>query len=460
MKSSTTSTALALVMALGAGPVLAAAEWTFSDIDADGNGELSQAEFEQVSRSAFRSWDADADQRLSDEELYHGMFVSWDTNQDDRLDQQEYDIGSMAWFADNRPAAFEDLDADRDGSVSRDDFARGMSEAGAIEGSGPEGMQYQVFHAALFGLYDTGGSGQISRDDYAAKSDSKLVGGPDTVALTAAEPGTGSALTSGRTGADGTELTAGNTATDVPEGDLGVDTAHTTTSIGTQAIRPEEVIRLSDWNSDDLYVNGLSVDDMIDDAQVYGVNGDEIGSVENVVFSNDGRVLSLVAEVGGFWDLFDTHVNVPWDEVVVGAEGRISIPVTEENVEDYATWKTGYLTEGDAGAGVAVVDDDLETGPAIFRATDLIGSYSRIRDGEGKAYRNYGYVNDLVIRDGRLQAVVVNPDTGYGMTPGAYAYPYYGWGWNARRPYYDMPYRAGDVADVGALDYERFEYAE
>lgn len=460
MKSSTTSTALALVMALGTGPSLAAAEWTFSDIDADGNLELSQAEFEQVSRSAFRSWDADADQRLNDEELYQGIFVSWDANQDGRLDQQEYDTGSTAWFADNRPASFDDLDADRDGAVSQGDFARGMSDAGAIEGSGPEGMQYEDFHVALFGLYDMGGTGAISSDDYAAKSDSKLVGGPDTVALTAAEPGTGSALTSDPTGAAGTELTAGNTATEVPEGDLGVDTAQTTTAIGTQAIRPEEVIRLSDWNSDDLYVNGLSVDDMIDDAEVYGVNGEEIGSVENVVFSNDGRVLSLVAEVGGFWDLFDTHVNVPWDEVVVGADGRLSIPVTEENVEDYSTWKTGYLTAGDAAAGVAVVEDDLETGPSIFRATDLIGSYSRIRDGEGQSYRNYGYVNDLIVRDGQLQAVVVNPDTGFGMTPGAYAYPYYGRGWNVGRPYYDMPYGTNDVADVGALDYERFEYSE
>lgn len=452
MKSSTASTALALVMALGAGPAFAAAEWTFSDIDADGDLELSQSEFEQVSRAAFRSWDADADQRLSDDELYRGVFVSWDSNQDDRLDEQEFATGSRAWFADDRPGTFDDLDADGD------DFARGMSDAGAIEGSGPEGMQYQDFHAALFGLYDTGGRGRISQDDYASMRDSKLVGGPDTVALTEAEAGTGSALTSGETGAAGTELTAGNTATAVPEGDLGVDAAQTTAAVDTQAIRPQEVIRLSEWNSDDLYLNGLSVDDMIDDAEVYGVNGEEIGSVENVVFSNDGRVLSLVAEVGGFWDLFDTHVNVPWEEVVVGAEGRLSIPVTEENVEDYSTWKTGYLTAGDADAGVAVVDDDLETGPSIFRATDLIGSYSRIRDGE--SYRNYGYVNDLVIRDGQLQAVVVNPDTGYGMTPGGYAYPYYGWGWNVGRPYYDMPYGADDVADVGALDYERFEYAE
>jgi hypothetical protein len=503
MKYTTTSSALALVLALGAAPAFAAAEWTFDDIDADGDLELTNAEFEQISLSVFRSWDADADQRLSDEEIYGGILVSWDGDQDGSLTEQEYRDGAGVWFARGGVPAFSDLDRDGDDAVTRDEFAAGMSEAGALD-TGADGMQYQDFHAALFALYDTGGTGAIDRDDYAAMSDSRMVGGPATVALTQAEPGTGSALTAGEDGADGTEYTAGDTRTREPAGGVsamsstgvgemsavgvgadgaadedvtavaqvddaaGMDVDATgTAAIGSRTIRPEEVVALSEWNADDLYVNGLSVDDMIDDAEVYGQTGDEIGSIENVVFSNDGRVLSIVAEVGGFWDLFDTHVNIPWDQVTLGADGRVTIPVTEENVEDYSTWKTGYLAGPEAAEGVEVVDDDLETGPTLFRATDLIGAYARLRDGEtGQAdaaaggYRNYGYVNDLIIRDGQLQAVVVSPDDGYGLGRGAYPYPYYGWGWNARRPYYDMPYGRGDVAESRPLDYERFEYAE
>ncbi len=503
MKHKTSSTALALVLALGAAPAFAAAEWTFDDIDADGDLELTSAEFEQVSLSVFRAWDADADQRLSDDEVYGGVLVSWDGDQDGMLTEQEYRDGAAVWFPNGQTPAFSDLDADGDDAVSGEEFASGMSQAGALD-TGADGMQYQDFHAALFALYDGSETGGIDQNDYAAMSDSRMVGGSSTVALTQAEPGTGSALTAGPDGAAGTELTAGDTRTREPAGGVGtmgspgvgemsavgvgadgtadgdvtavaqvdgmaepgVD-ATGTAAIGSQTVRPEEVITLSEWNTDELYVNGLSVDDMIDDAEVYGPTGDEIGSIENVVFSNDGRVLSIVAEVGGFWDMFDTHVNIPWDEVVLGADGRVAIPVTEENVEDYATWKTGYLAGPEAAEGVEVVDDDLETGPTLFRATDLIGNYARLRDGEagqtaGMAggYRNYGYVNDLIIRDGELQAVVVSPDDGYGLGRGAYAYPYYGWGWNAGRPYYDMPYGRGDIAESRPLDYERFEYTE
>lgn len=430
MKSSMTSTALALVLALGTGPAIAAAEWTFSDVDADNDLELSGREFEQVSRGAFSAWDRDQNQRISGDELYQGLYVSWDADQDGMLTRDEYDRGYLGWFGDGNEVAYDDLDANDDAMLEQNEFASGIRNSGQLGNWNVDGdgVDWQTFHTALYGIYDADRSDTVSQAEYDAYGNQRMAG-------------TNTAMT--------------NTAMN---DDAGVDAAQTTAAVGNQTVTPQEVVTLSEWNTDDLYVNGLSVDDMIDDADVYGVNGEEIGSIENVIFSNDGRVISVVAEVGGFWDMFDTHVNVPWDEVRVNAEGEIAIPVTEENVEDYSTWKTGYLTAGEAGGNVEVVDDDLETGPALFRATDLIGDYSRIRDGD--SYRNYGYINDLIIRDGQLQAVVVSPDSGYGMTRGAYAYPYYGWGWNAGRPYYDMPYGAGDVADVGALDYERFEYAE
>lgn len=225
MKNSLPPTALALLLALGTAPAIAAAEWTFSDIDRDGNRELSQDEFEQVSRAVFRSWDADTDQKLSERELYRGIFVSWDYDQNGVLDQQEYEAGSKAWFSAARPRSFAEFDLGGEGTITPDAFARGMGEAGAIEGGGADGMQYRDFHLALFGLYDSGGTGAISEDDYAAKSKSKLVGGPDTVGLTEAEPGTGSALTSGESGAAGKDFTAGNTATDRPDRKRGDHTA-------------------------------------------------------------------------------------------------------------------------------------------------------------------------------------------------------------------------------------------
>ena len=70
---------------------------------------------------------------------------------------------------------------------------------------------------------------------------------------------------------------------------------------------------LATWNYDPLYAEGWSVDNMFDETDVIGDNGEEIGDVENIIFSNDGQILGIIAQVGGFWDIGDTHVFVPWN---------------------------------------------------------------------------------------------------------------------------------------------------
>src|SRR5512145_81447 len=82
-----------------------------------------------------------------------------------------------------------------------------------------------------------------------------------------------------------------------------------------------EVVPLADWGYDELYTSGQSVDEMLD-ADVVGPTGEEIGDVENILFRADGKVLSVIAEIGGFIDIGDTHVSVPWEEVKVSAGGE------------------------------------------------------------------------------------------------------------------------------------------
>lgn len=99
------------------------------------------------------------------------------------------------------------------------------------------------------------------------------------------------------------------------------------------------------------------------------------------------------------------------------------------------------------------VDDEAIPRPG--RASELIGDYTRLR--EGDAYGNYGYVSDLVPRDNKVAAVVVQPRAGYG--PGYRAYLNYGYGnsWDADCPYYDMPHTEDDVRDAEPRDYDRFD---
>lgn len=412
MKAIETTTALALVLALT--PATGLAAGSFDEVDADGNQALTESEFEQVSRGAFDAWDENQDQRITANELYRGVFSAWDENSDNQLDQEEYRTGYTAWFDEEPQPGFEEISGN-DEMVAQDEFVSGLREADvltAFSAEGQDGVDWSAFHTALFDVYDGNGDDMLAEDEYAQL---------DTGAQTGVQ-----------------------------------DTQATGAISGEDAIQAE-VIALPEWQTDALYADGRSVEFMLDETEVYGPDGEEIGSLENIVFSNDGRVLSVVAEVGGFWDIADTHVNVPWDEVEFAA-GRMTIPVTEENAEDYSLFKTSYLGIEEAASETMVVEDDLQTGTRAFRASELIGDYARIRDQGGgeNAFVNYGYVNDLIIRDGQLAAVVVSPDAGY-AGPGYYAYPYYGYGWAPGTPYYNMPYGEDEVAQVEPLDYDRLE---
>lgn len=423
MSYKTTSTALALVLALGGGTAFAAGDQVFTDADVDTNKQLSESEFEQTSRDVFTRWDADDSGRISENELYSGIFQTWDADDDNRLTESEYQNDFERWFDTGNRPEFAALDTDGDSVLTQNEFVKGLAQAQVAadwDAAGP-GVDWQAFHLALYEVYDADADRNISEDEFARAGSTDM-----------------------RTG----DLETGDMQADA--GEVGLEN-----DLATGAVTPTEdevdVVALSDWAVGDLYQGGVSVDQMFDDMEVHGPTGDEIGSIENVVFSDDGRVISVVAEVGGFWDMFDTHVNVPWDEIEMTAD-RIVIPVTEENVEDYAPWKTSYLTREDA-TETRVVDEDLAASPRLFRATDLIGDYARVRD--AGAFVNYGYVNDLIIKDGKLEAVVVTPNAGYGVA-GPYAYPYYGWGGYAGRPTYDLPYDREEVVEAERIDYERF----
>lgn len=213
----------------------------------------------------------------------------------------------------------------------------------------------------------------------------------------------------------------------------------------------EDVMVLSEWNYDTLYASGWSVERVIDETDVVGATGEELGSIENIIFSDEGQVLAVIAEIGGFLDIGDTHVAIPWEEVELSADAaRMTVPVTEETVEDYSVFETGFFFETDAET-ITQVDDDLETGAMVFKATDLIGDYAYLSENA-----RYGYVNDLVVNDGTISAVVIDA-AAYGR-PGYYAYPYYGYRAHpSYYPRYNLPYTGEEIAVLEEFDYDRMQ---
>jgi sporulation protein YlmC with PRC-barrel domain len=216
------------------------------------------------------------------------------------------------------------------------------------------------------------------------------------------------------------------------------DSAAATTDAGStmeqggsdvQVTSAGEPMSLDDWTYDELYANGISIGQILN-ADVYDPNGEDIGDVDNVLFNMEGEVQSIVAQVGGgFLNIGSTHVNIPWD--MVSTENWIDglvIPFGAEEVESYALVSGG--TDGEVVGSEEVAElegglfQDYETGPNIWRATELLNNAARLREGE--AFANYGLVSDMVVQDGRIAAVLVTPDAGFGAAGGLYGYPYAG----------------------------------
>jgi sporulation protein YlmC with PRC-barrel domain len=213
-------------------------------------------------------------------------------------------------------------------------------------------------------------------------------------------------------------------------------------------------VDLRQWDYDELYKSGWRAGSLIG-ADVIGKAGEEIGNVENIMIGPNGKVLSIIAEIGGFLDIGDTHVNIPWKEVqFTSGRESVTVPLTEDNLNQYSLFGDAEPLSRGVASQIHRLDDP-PTGPRVWRATELTGDYVRLKGGEG-----YGYVDDLIFdRDGTLKAVSVTRDIGAGEV-GPYTYPYYGYGYDGFDPgldYYGLPYDENEVGAVEPYDYESME---
>jgi len=199
-----------------------------------------------------------------------------------------------------------------------------------------------------------------------------------------------------------------------------------------------ESMRARQVTEQELY-RGIRASQLMDQ-DVYGLDGEELGEIQDIFVGRDGRITAIVVEGGGFLDIGDAAFRLPWNEVDLtpGTEG-VRVRMTEDTAEAYG------LFDG---------PETLATGPREYRMSELIGDYARLASGEG-----YGRVSDVVIgRDGRIAGVLVTRDIGWGG--GAYAYPYYGYGYgfDPGRDYYGLPFANSERAAAGPrVDHDRFD---
>jgi len=225
------------------------------------------------------------------------------------------------------------------------------------------------------------------------------------------------------------------------------DTSQPNTSTNAQAAAQDanqradgaDIVQLTAWDVEPLY-QGLRAERMID-ATAYDMDGEEIGEVENIIVGPDGKIRSLVIEAGGFWDIGDTHVAVPWNQVNFSDDGeRVTVPLDADNLPGFSLFNN---------------DENVPAGPREWKVSELLDDTVELRDAP-----RYGVVDDVIFdRAGQLQAVLVNRDTRYGVPYGPYAYPYYGYGYD--RTYdpgssvYILPYTQQELQNLQRFDSAR-----
>ena len=81
----------------------------------------------------------------------------------------------------------------------------------------------------------------------------------------------------------------------------------------------------------------LTADDL-EDAAVYDANDENIGSVEELILSQDGKIEQAIVDVGGFLGMGEHRIGLAFDEMQVmtnadNSDVRVYIDQTRETLE-------------------------------------------------------------------------------------------------------------------------------
>jgi hypothetical protein len=99
-----------------------------------------------------------------------------------------------------------------------------------------------------------------------------------------------------------------------------------------------DLIRTRDITGGNIYTVNEADDEGWDPTMVYnevGADWNDIGEIEDLVLSRDGKIIGIVAEVGGFLDIGDKHVVISVDDLsLVAVDDTTYAYVTRLNEED------------------------------------------------------------------------------------------------------------------------------
>lgn len=144
---------------------------------------------------------------------------------------------------------------------------------------------------------------------------------------------------------------------------------------------------------------GWSVVRFLDNMVVEDADDAPAGVIEDMVFGSNGRLISLVVRIGGFWDSGERLVNVPWPAVEIRSPTTLVVPITEESIQAIAEDTDAMLSREDAATLLLVRPNQIAID--VWKASDAIGIPINLDD-----RRALSLVEDLVVVSDRIVAVI------------------------------------------------------
>ena len=122
--------------------------------------------------------------------------------------------------------------------------------------------------------------------------------------------------------------------------------------------------------------------------------GEDVGEVDNIVFTPEGKVRQLIVSTHGFLGFGEKNLAVNWSDVTIGpGNAYVTTPITAESVNKYGLFDGFPKSSGPIA-------------PRDWRPSEPIGDSVHLKDNP-----HYHYVRDLLVStDGQRHSVILSPD--------------------------------------------------
>ncbi|RYH03879.1 PRC-barrel domain containing protein [Salipiger sp. IMCC34102] len=121
-------------------------------------------------------------------------------------------------------------------------------------------------------------------------------------------------------------------------------------AMAQDAMSTDNLIRSRDITGGDVYTTNTDMDDTSWDSMDVGTMDDgwnDIGEIEDLVLDQNGQMVGVVAEIGGFLDIGDKHVMIEMNDIklapVDDRSYALVVRQTEEQLEQLPSVDESFL---------------------------------------------------------------------------------------------------------------------